>query len=202
MIRPSVGGASGRWSQPEIWVSFSSFSYPSTTFKYHFDSNELEVYRKFPVEVDVEGVTATQVWYPSKDGTQVSMFVVHKEGIELDGNNPTLLYGYGGFDVSMRPRFSTGALTWLEAGGVYCVANLRNAMDGTAVEAVWFYLTAEGPRQEIARTGDHTAPGHHVHGVVDGVAHQFFEADEGIAELFHRKSVPGGKSDRFHSSPD
>jgi prolyl oligopeptidase len=119
------GGASGRWSQPEIWVSFSSFSYPSTTFKYHFAENELEVYREFPVEVDVDDVVATQVWYPSKDGTQVSMFVVHKEGIERDGNNPTLLYGYGGFDVSQRPRFSTGALTWLEAGGVYCVANLR-----------------------------------------------------------------------------
>jgi prolyl oligopeptidase len=119
------GGASGRWSQPEIWVFFSSFSYPSTTFKYHFDENELEVYRKFPVEVDVDDVVAEQVWYPSKDGTQVSMFVVHKRGLKKDGANPTLLYGYGGFDVSMRPRFSTSALVWLEAGGVYCVANLR-----------------------------------------------------------------------------
>jgi prolyl oligopeptidase len=119
------GSAGGRWSQPEVWVNFSSFSHPSTTYKYHFDKNELEVYHEFPVEVDTEGVVATQVWYPSKDGTEVSMFVVHKEGIELDGNNPTLLYGYGGFDVSMRPRFSTGALTWLEAGGVYAVANLR-----------------------------------------------------------------------------
>jgi len=119
------GGASGRWSQPEVWVNFSSFTYPSTTFKYHFDQDELEVYREFPVEVNTEGMIATQVWYKSKDGTEVSMFVVHKEGIELDGNNPTLLYGYGGFDVSMRPRFSTGALVWLEAGGVYCVANLR-----------------------------------------------------------------------------
>jgi prolyl oligopeptidase len=120
-----TGWVSGRWSQPEVWVSFSSYSYPSTTFKYHVDRNELEVYREFPVEVDVADMVADQVWYPSKDGTEVSMFVVYKKGLKKNGKNPTLLYGYGGFDVSMRPRFSTSALVWLEAGGVYCVANLR-----------------------------------------------------------------------------
>jgi len=119
------GGVSGYWSQPEIWVYFSSFTYPSTTFKYHFDTNELEVYREFPVEVDVENMTADQVWYESKDGTPVSMFIVHNKDMKLDGSNPTLLHGYGGFDVSMTPRFSTSALVWLEAGGVYAVANLR-----------------------------------------------------------------------------
>ncbi len=119
------GGVSGYWSQPEVWVYFSSFTYPSTTFKYHFDTNELEVYREFPVEVDVENMTADQVWYESKDGTPVSMFIVHNKDMKLDGTNPTLLYGYGGFDVSMTPRFTTSALVWLEAGGVYAVANLR-----------------------------------------------------------------------------
>jgi len=119
------GGVSGYWSQPETWVYFSSFTYPSTTFKYDFDANQLEVYREFPVEVDVDNMAAEQVWYNSEDGTPVSMFIVHNKDIELDGTNPTLLYGYGGFDVSMTPRFSTSALVWLEAGGVYAIANLR-----------------------------------------------------------------------------
>ncbi len=120
-----TGGVWGRWNSDVIWSSFSSFTYPPTSFKYHFDTNQLEVYREFPVDVSVDGVVADQVWYPSKDGTLVSMFIVHRDDIELDGNNPTLLYGYGGFDVSLRPRFSTSALTWLEAGGVYVVTNLR-----------------------------------------------------------------------------
>jgi prolyl oligopeptidase len=119
------GSVSGHWSQPEVWVSFSSFTYPSTTFKYHFDSNELDVYRKFPVEIDVDNMTAEQVWYKSKDGTPVSMFIVHRKDIKLDGNNPTQLSGYGGFNVSMTPRFSTQVVVWLEAGGIYAVANLR-----------------------------------------------------------------------------
>ncbi|MFH2051583.1 MAG: prolyl oligopeptidase family serine peptidase [bacterium] len=119
------GGVSGRWSLPDVWVYFSSYAYPSTTFKYDFDRNELDLYRAFPVEVDVEGVVADQVWYESRDGTPVSMFIVHHADAKLDGTNPTLLYGYGGFDVSMNPRFSTSILVWLEAGGVYCVANLR-----------------------------------------------------------------------------
>ncbi|MEN8006036.1 MAG: prolyl oligopeptidase family serine peptidase [Candidatus Krumholzibacteriota bacterium] len=119
------GGAGGRWSQPEVWVYFSSFGYPSTTFKYHFDKDELEVYRKFPVEVDVDDVVADQVWYDSKDGTPVSMFIVHDKKIKLDGTNPCMLTGYGGFDVSKRPRFSTSALVWLEAGGVFAMPNLR-----------------------------------------------------------------------------
>ncbi len=124
---PTIGTASvsGRWSQPEVWVRFSSFSYPTTTFKYHPERDELEVYREFPVEVDVDDVVAEQVWYESCDGTPVSMFIVHREGLQHDGSNPTLLGGYGGFDVSMRPRFSTSALVWLEAGGVYAIPNLR-----------------------------------------------------------------------------
>ena len=119
------GGAGGRWSQPEVWVYFSSFGYPSTTFKYHFDKDELAVYRKFPVEVDVDDVVADQVWYDSKDGTPVSMFIVHDKKMKLDGTNPCLLTGYGGFDISMRPRFSTSTLVWLEAGGIFALPNLR-----------------------------------------------------------------------------
>jgi len=119
------GGASGYWSHPDVWVSFSSFAHPPTTYKYHFDRDELEVYKEFPVAVDTENLTAQQVWFTSKDGTRVPMFVVHRKDVRRDGDNPVLLYGYGGFDVSMRPRFSTSYLVWLEAGGVYAIANLR-----------------------------------------------------------------------------
>ncbi len=119
------GGVRGRWSSTDIWVSFSSFTFPPTTFKYDFEADTLEVYHEFPVEISVDGVVAEQVWYDSKDGTPISMFIVHRSDMKLDGTNPTLLYGYGGFNVSMRPRFSTTALTWLEAGGVYVVTNLR-----------------------------------------------------------------------------
>ena len=120
-----TGGVGGRWTLDDVWVNFSSFTYPPTTFKYDFDTDALTVYHEFPVDVDVAGVVAEQVWYKSKDGTPVSMFVVHDETLQKDGSHPTLLTGYGGFDVSMRPNFSTEALVWLEAGGVYAVANLR-----------------------------------------------------------------------------
>ena len=106
-------------------MSFSSFTFPPTTYKYHLDRDELEVYHEFPVQVDTQNMTAQQVWFTSKDGTRVPMFVVHRKDVVLDGNNPTLLTGYGGFDVSMRPGFSTTYLVWLEAGGVLAVANLR-----------------------------------------------------------------------------
>ena len=75
--------------------------------------------------VDPATVEVRQEWFPSKDGTQVSMFVVHKKGLALDGTNPTILYGYGGFNVSMTPYFSATLFQWFEAGGVYAVANLR-----------------------------------------------------------------------------
>ncbi|TKJ38373.1 S9 family peptidase [candidate division LCP-89 bacterium B3_LCP] len=120
-----VGSVSGYWSKPDIWVSFSSFTYPSTTFKYDFDCDSLVVYRKYPVEINVEDYTAEQVWYNSKDGTPVSMFLVHSKDIKKDGNNPALLYGYGGFNISLRPRFSTSYVVWLEMGGMVAIPNLR-----------------------------------------------------------------------------
>jgi len=120
-----TGGVGGHWSQPEVWVGFSSYTYPSTTFKYHFEQDELEIFHEFPLDIDVDNMTAKQVWFESKDGTQVSMFVVHRKDLELDGDNPTLVNGYGGFNISRRPRFSTMVVVWLEAGGVYVDVNLR-----------------------------------------------------------------------------
>ncbi len=124
---PTLGDAdiSGYWSKDEVWVWFSSFTYPSTTFKYDFAANNLELYKKFPVEIDVDDFTTEQVWYNSKDGTPVSMFLVRRKDLQKTGNNPVLLTGYGGFNVSETPHFSTSYVVWLEAGGMVATPNLR-----------------------------------------------------------------------------
>ncbi len=120
-----TGGVGGYWARPDVWVSFSSFTFPGTTYRYDFDADRLDVYHEFPVPVDTSNMAAQQVWFTSKDGTRVPMFLVHRKDVVLDGENPTLLYGYGGFDVSLRPSFATTWLVWLEAGGVFAMANLR-----------------------------------------------------------------------------
>lgn len=124
---PTIGSASvsGYWSKPDIWVGFSSFMYPSTTFMYDFEEDSLVLYRKYPVEIDVDNFMARQIWYQSKDGTPISMFLVHRKDLTRDGNNPTLLTGYGGFNISIRPGFSTTKVVWLEAGGMVAIPNLR-----------------------------------------------------------------------------
>jgi prolyl oligopeptidase len=86
---------------------------------------ESTLFRASKVDFDPAGYTSSQVFYESKDGTKVPMFIVHKKGIELDGTNPTLLYGYGGFNISLTPWFSASRVPWMEMGGIYAVANLR-----------------------------------------------------------------------------
>ena len=106
-------------------LSFSSYTHPLTDFRVDFASGRLRPYRKaaFPeVTKDMEG---KQVFYRSKDGTRVPMSIIHKKGLILDGNNPTYLYGYGGFNISLTPEFSNTIASWVEMGGVYVVANLR-----------------------------------------------------------------------------
>jgi len=120
-----IGEVTGNWTQPEVWVSFSSYAYPSTIFKYHFDKDQLEIFDKVLEPVERNNFTTEQVWYSSKDGTPISMFIVHHKDLELDGNNPTLLTGYGGFSVSQSPQYSPNIVVWLEAGGVYAIPNLR-----------------------------------------------------------------------------
>ncbi len=124
---PTLGSASldGRWSQPEVWVSFSSYIYPKTAFRYDFDMDSLIIHRKFPVEVNVDNYTVEQVWYESKDGTPVSMFLVHDKNLVKNGENPVLLTGYGGFNISIKPSFSEKYLIWLESGGCIAIPNLR-----------------------------------------------------------------------------
>jgi len=121
----TVGGLSGAPDDPDLYVSFASFLFPTQSYRYNFKTRTLDLYKEATVDFDRAAYVARQVFYESKDGTKVPMFLVHRKGIRLDGNNPTLLYGYGGFNQSMTPSFSTSRLMWLEQGGVYALANLR-----------------------------------------------------------------------------
>lgn len=125
---PEVGTASGfggKKDQKEVYFSFSNQKTPNTIFKLNVDSGESIVHKKSKVQFNSDDFESKQVFYTSKDGTKVPMIITHKKGIELNGNNPTILYGYGGFNVSLQPRFSSTRAAWLELGGVYAVANLR-----------------------------------------------------------------------------
>lgn len=121
----SLGGFRGKMKDKTAFYSFTSFNYPTTTFKYNIDKNISELLFTPEVDFDAETYETRQVFYPSKDGTSIPMFIVHKKGLVLDGNNPTLLYGYGGFNISETPSFSTTRAVWLEQGGVFALANMR-----------------------------------------------------------------------------
>ncbi len=121
----SAGGFGGKRFDKETFYSYSSYNAPPTIYHYNMETGISRVFRKADVDFEPNDYEVKQVFYPSKDGTKIPMFIVHKKGIVLDGNNPTLLYGYGGFNISMTPGFSVSRLPWLEMGGVYAVANLR-----------------------------------------------------------------------------
>lgn len=121
----SAGGFGGRWEDKEVYYSFTSFTYPSTIFKYDIASGTSTEYIRPQVAFNPDEFETKQVFYTSKDGTKIPMFIVHKRGLELNGNNPTWLYAYGGFNISLTPSFSTSRIVWLENGGVYAQPNLR-----------------------------------------------------------------------------
>ncbi len=121
----TAGGFDGKRHDRETFYSFSSYNMPPTIYRYDMVTGKSSLFRSAKVDFDPDGYEVKQVFYPSKDGTMIPMFIVHKKGIELDGNNPTLLYGYGGFNISMTPGFSVSRLMWMEMGGVFAVANLR-----------------------------------------------------------------------------
>ncbi|MCB9860579.1 MAG: S9 family peptidase [Phycisphaeraceae bacterium] len=125
---PGIGTASGfggRDNDPETSFEFSSYTSPRTAYTYNVQTGEVSLFRKPEIDVDLDKYVVNQVFYSSKDGTRVPMFLVHRKDIVLNGANPTLLYGYGGFNVSLTPGFSTSRVLWLEMGGVYAVPNLR-----------------------------------------------------------------------------
>lgn len=121
----SAGGFSAKVDDKELYYSFTSYIYPPTIFKYEIASGASELYKASGVDFDPTKYESKQVFYTSKDGTKVPMIITYKKGLALDGTNPTLLYGYGGFDISLTPSFSTSNIILLEQGGVYAVANLR-----------------------------------------------------------------------------
>ena len=121
----SAGGFDGKRRDTETFYVFTSFTTPSTIYRYDMVSGESTIFRQPKVDFNPEEYETKQVLYSSKDGTKVPMFITHKKGLQLDGNNPTYLYGYGGFNVSLSPSFSISNLVWMEMGGVYAVPNLR-----------------------------------------------------------------------------
>lgn len=125
---PGIGSASGfdgRRSHDETFYSFSSFNRPPSVFRYDLKTGESTLYRETKVGFDPNDYEVNQVFYESRDGTKVPMFIAHKKGLELNGKNPTLLYGYGGFNISLTPSFSIPRLQWMEMGGVFAMPNLR-----------------------------------------------------------------------------
>ncbi|HEX2463856.1 MAG TPA: prolyl oligopeptidase family serine peptidase [Thermoanaerobaculia bacterium] len=146
---PSLGNAEGfpdGWEDDETFFSFETFTQPGTIYRVAIPSGERsEVYRP-ELPADLSPFEARQVFFPSKDGTQIPMFIVHRRDLELDGSHPTLLYGYGGFDVSLTPSFNVGRLVWLELGGVYAVANLRG---GGELGEQWHLAGARTHKQNV-----------------------------------------------------
>jgi prolyl oligopeptidase len=125
---PGIGTASGfggKNNDKDLYYSFTSFIYPPTIFKYDVASGKSALYEKPKVDFKSEDFETKQVFYNSKDGTRIPMFITYKKGTELNGRNPTLLYAYGGFNISLTPSFSTSRIVWLENGGVYAQPNLR-----------------------------------------------------------------------------
>jgi prolyl oligopeptidase len=121
----TAGGFGGKETDQDVYYTFTSFTYPSTIFKYNIASGQSALYQKPKVQFNPDDYETKQVFYYSKDSTKIPMFIVHKKGIELNGKNPTWLYAYGGFNVSLTPGFSTSRIVWLENGGIYAQPNLR-----------------------------------------------------------------------------
>ncbi|MBI2833045.1 MAG: S9 family peptidase [Acidobacteria bacterium] len=129
---PTIGaldGIRGAWSSDEVFFGFSSFALPPTIYRYRVSTGRQEVWARLNVPIKSEGVEVKQVWYTSKDGTRVPMFLGYRKGLELDGRSPALLRGYGGFNLAQLPAYSARAAFWIENGGVFALANLRGGSE-------------------------------------------------------------------------
>jgi prolyl oligopeptidase len=125
---PGIGTASGfggKAKDTELYFSFTNYTTPATIYSFNPKEGKATVYKKPVVDFKSENYISTQVFYTSKDGTRIPMIITHKKGLKLEGKNPTILYGYGGFNISLTPSFSIANAVWLEMGGIYAVANLR-----------------------------------------------------------------------------
>src|SRR5581483_4267284 len=121
----TAAGFGGKRGDTETFYSFTSFNTPGTIYRYDLVTGKSEIFRQPKIAFNPADYETKQVFYRSKDGTRIPMFITAKKGLKLDGNNPTYLYGYGGFDISLTPSFSPSILCWMEMGGVFAEANLR-----------------------------------------------------------------------------
>jgi prolyl oligopeptidase len=121
----TAGGPGGRWESDVAFVSFRSFTRPRTVYLYRVSTGEMELWAQDNLPFDSSPYEVRQEWYRSRDGTRIPMFLVHRKGLHPNGEHPVLLYGYGGFNVSLTPYFSPSAALWIERGGIYAVANIR-----------------------------------------------------------------------------
>ena len=121
----SAGGFSGKEDEKELYFRFTNYSTPSSIYKYDVESGEYQTYWQPEIDFNADNYESKQVFYTSKDGTEIPMMITHKKGLEMNGNHPTILYGYGGFNISVTPSFNSLLPVWLEQGGIYAVPNLR-----------------------------------------------------------------------------
>lgn len=142
----SIEGIMARQKQTEFFIGFTSFLYPSVNLHYNFHTGELQFFAKPKLNFNPEEYETSQVFYPSQDGTLISMYLVHRRDLKRTGSNPTLLYGYGGFNISITPTFSASRLFWLEQGGVYAVVNLRG---GSEYGEDWHQAGMLGNKQNV-----------------------------------------------------
>jgi prolyl oligopeptidase len=130
---PAIGtvfASGGRWDRDEVFYGFQSFTFAPSIYRYDLKDNSTALWTKVDApSIDPSAYEVQQEWFQSKDGTRVPMFVVHKKGLQKNGKNPTLLTGYGGFNISLTPAFSRTAYLWMEHGGIYAVANLRGGAE-------------------------------------------------------------------------
>lgn len=125
----TAGGFGGEKDDKVIFYTFNSFTFPPTIYKYDVATGTSSIFRRPELSFNPDGYETKQVFYPSKDGTKIPMFIVYKKGVQLNGSNPTLLYAYGGFNISSLPGFNATLIPWLEQGGVYALANLRGGAE-------------------------------------------------------------------------
>ncbi|HEX9942622.1 MAG TPA: prolyl oligopeptidase family serine peptidase [Thermoanaerobaculia bacterium] len=169
----SVDGFTGKRKDRETFYSFTSFTAPGTIYRYDLETGRSTVFREPRIQgFDASQYETRQVFYASKDGTRVPMFLTYRKGLKLDGSNPTLLYGYGGFNIPVTPAFSVSNVVWMERGGIYAVANLRgggeygeewheagsklkkqNVFDDFIAAAEWLVASGYTSRQKLAIAG-------------------------------------------------
>ena len=141
-----AGGFSGKKEDAQLYYSFSNYKTPNTIYTLNTQTGDSAIYKQSKVMFDSKAYDSEQVFYSSKDGTKIPMIITYKKGIKRDGRNPTILYGYGGFNVSLQPSFSPVTAAWLEQGGVYAVANLRG---GGEYGKAWHVAGTKQQKQNV-----------------------------------------------------